>query len=915
MSELNRALWPRLSPLLDRALDLAPAARDELLAAVRADDTQLAAALERLLVEHERVLASGFLDGPVLPPDAPSSLTGQTVAGYTLVRPLGMGGMGTVWLARRSDGRFEGCVALKFVNLAVLDGLAQERFRREGTLLARLSHPHIARLFDAGVTPGGQPYLVLEYVEGTRLDRYADEQRLDVPARLALFLQVADAVTHAHTNLVVHRDLKPSNILVDAEGRVKLLDFGIATLVAERTGGTKAATVTLAGGQAFTPEYAAPEQVQDGAITTATDVYALGVLLYQLLVGVHPTAKPGAAPADVLRALTDDSPRALSDVARGLSTADVDDASRVLAARRTTGDRLRQACRGDLDTIVAKSLKKHADERYRTVSALAADLRAHLHHEPVSAQPDSFRYRARKLVARRPLETALAFVTVLALVVGGGVALWQARTARDERDFARRQLARSQAINELNEFLLSDAAPVGRSFTAGQVLARAERVLERQQSASLDTRVSSLVTIGRQYASQDDDADALRVLEQAYALSRTVSDPSVRARAACALAGVLATVGTDPRPPSLLREAFADLPETQPFALDRVFCQLQAGTVERFGATPAASIEHVKAAQATLATSGVTSAVLDVRAAIDLAESYRTAGRDGEASVEFARAWEKLREQGRDDTETAGTLLNNWALARTEQPVQAEPLLRRAIAIASADGSEASVSPMLLTNMAWTLLDLGRVADGIAAAERAAVAAGSAGAGAAIFRNQLLRARLHADAGDFGRSAAVLDEFERQAPALVPAGHNAFAVLEELRGRIAAATGEVEQARVRFDRALALLDPLRPDLRPYRWRTVSERATLALREGRTREAVADAERAMALAREIAAGTTPAYTLGRAHLLLGQALDADGRTDEARTALTQAVHHLEGSVGTAHPGYHAARGLLDAKPAR
>jgi tetratricopeptide (TPR) repeat protein len=604
----------------------------------------------------------------------------------------------------------------------------------------------------------------------------------------------------------------------------------------------------------------------------------------------------------------------LSDVARSLSIGEVD-AARILEARRTSCDRLRHSCCGDLDTIAAKALKKRADERYQTVSALASDIRAHLRHEPVSARPDSVWYRTRKLVARRPLETALTCITLLALVTGGGVALWQARTATAERDFARRQLARSQAINELNEFLLSDAAPIGRPFTAGQVLARAERVLERQPSGSLDVRVSSLVTIGRQYAGQDDDRDALRVLEQAYALSRTVTDPSVRARAACALAGVLATVGTDARPPGLLREAFSDLPETQPFALDRVFCQLQAGTVERFGATPAASIEHVRAAQATLATSGVTSAVLDLRAAMDLAESYRTAGRDGEANVEFARAWEKLRDQGRDDTETAGTLLNNWALARSEQPLEAEPLLRRAIEIASADGSEASVSPMLLTNMAWTLLDLGRVTDGIAAAERAAVAAGGAGAGAAIFRNQLLRARLYAEAGELGRSAAVLDEFERRAPELVPPGHNAFAVLEELRGLIAAARGEGGQARIRLDRALALLDPTRLDLRPFRWRMFSVRALLALREGRTHEAVAEAERAFALAREIVTGTTPAYTIGRAHLLLGQALHADGRTDQARAALTQAVHHLEGSVGAAHPGYRAARELLDAKPAR
>jgi tetratricopeptide (TPR) repeat protein len=179
----------------------------------------------------------------------------------------------------------------------------------------------------------------------------------------------------------------------------------------------------------------------------------------------------------------------------------------------------------------------------------------------------------------------------------------------------------------------------------------------------------------------------------------------------------------------------------------------------------------------------------------------------------------------------------------------------------------------------------------------------------------LLRARLYVEAGDLGRSAAVLDEFERGAPKLVPPGHYAFAVLEELRGLIAAARGEGAQARTRYDRALALLDPARPDLRLYRWRIFSVRAMLALREGRTGEAVADAERAITLAREIVGSTTPSYTLGRAQLLHGQALHADGRTDGARAALTQAVHHLEGSVGAAHPGYRAARDLVDAKPAR
>lgn len=905
----DKRLWTRLSPLLDDALDLEPGPRAQFLAGLRAESPALAAALERLLDEHSLMEGSAFLSTPIVTParEASVSLAGQTVGVYVLERPLGAGGMGAVWLGRRSDGRFEADVAVKLLHLGALDDAGRQRFRREGTLLARLSHPHIARLLDAGVTPAGQPYLVLEYVDGVRIDHFARDRRLGIPARLRLFLQVAAAVAHAHANLVVHRDLKPSNILVDAAGQVKLLDFGIATLLDEGAAG-EPGTLTQAAGRALTPEYAAPEQVSSGGMNTATDVYALGVLLYQLLVGRHPTAWKARSDAEVVRALFDQEPVRPSEVARRLRGEDPD-AARILDERDTTAERLHRACLGDLDVIVGRALKKMPEERYQSVGALAADLHHHLNDEPVSAQPDSWRYRTRKFLSRHRLEAAAMATTALALALGAGVALWQARTATIERDFARRQLARAQAVNELNEFLLADAAPLGQPFTAGQVLERAERVLERQHGGSAETRALSLVTIGRQYASQDDDGAARRVLEEAYAVSRTVTDPSVRATAGCALAGVLATVGTDPRPAHLLREAFAELPGSPPFALDRVFCHLQAGVVERFGATPSEGIGHVLSAQEALAGAGVSSAVLELRVAMDLAESYRVAGRDQEASTHFARAWERLRAQGRDDTESAGTLLNNWALARSEQPIHAEPLLRRAIAIASVDGSEASVSPMLLTNMAWTLLDLGRLREGILAAERAGAAAERSGAGAAMFRNQLLRARLYVEAGDLERAAATLDEFERGAPELVPPGHNAFAVAEELRATIAAERGDIGQAQDRITRALTLLDPARVDLRLMRWRTLSVRAMLGLRAGRTRDAVTDAEQALALARDLVGETEPSYTVGRAQLLVGQALAADGRAELSRAALAQAVSHLEGSVGADHPGTRAARDLL------
>ena len=234
MRESNRAVWGRLSPLLDRALDLDPAARRDLVASIRSDEPSVADALERLLAEHDRVAASDFLETAPFAPAAP--MEGRGVGDYTLVRPLGAGGMGTVWLAHRSDGRFEGSAAVKLLNLARLDAAGAERFRREGTVLARLGHPNIARLLDAGLTEQEQPFLVLEHVAGDRIDQYCDTRRLAPEQRLRLVLDVLGAVAQGHANLIVHRDLKPSNILVTADGTTELLDFGIAKLLEDGTG-------------------------------------------------------------------------------------------------------------------------------------------------------------------------------------------------------------------------------------------------------------------------------------------------------------------------------------------------------------------------------------------------------------------------------------------------------------------------------------------------------------------------------------------------------------------------------------------------------------------------------------------------------------------------------------------------------
>jgi eukaryotic-like serine/threonine-protein kinase len=358
MTVMDPDRWRRLEPLLDRALELAPAERSAWLHAMDADSPDVAAELRGLLACDERAERDRFLTELAKP-----SLAGLQLGAYTLEKELGRGGMGSVWLARRTDRRLNGLAAVKLLNLSGSSAGGQERFSREGSVLARLNHAGIARLFDSGISPDGQRFLVLEYVDGQRIDRFVEEHALPLTERVRLFLRVLDAVAYAHANQVVHRDLKPTNIFVTGDGTVKLLDFGIAKLVDAADDGTTDAA-TLEGRCPFTPEFAAPEQVRGEAITTATDVYGLGVLLYVLLSGRHPTFRGAGSAVATTGELFAAEPSPL-----GL---------------------------GDLDTVLVKSLRQAPSGRYQTAAEFSADLQRWLQHDQVRAPADSLAYRARK---------------------------------------------------------------------------------------------------------------------------------------------------------------------------------------------------------------------------------------------------------------------------------------------------------------------------------------------------------------------------------------------------------------------------------------------------------------------------------------------------------------------------------------
>ena len=536
MPGIDKHRWSVLSPLLDELLDADEGVRSLRLAHIRDTDSGLADDLSALLRRQAVIDKEGFLNGLATPLPVEPTLVGRAVGNYTLERLLGRGGMGAVWLAHRSDGRYAGRVAVKLLNLALLGRAGADRFKREGSALARLAHPNIARLIDAGVTSEGQPYLVLEYVEGESLDRWCESRALDVRARVRLFLQVLDAVAHAHSKLILHRDLKPPNILVTPQGQVKLLDFGIAKLLDETPHATSSA-LTKFPGQAFTPEYAAPEQVQGVEVTTATDVYALGVLLYSLLTSRHPTADPSQTPIDRLRAVVDIDPIRPSETVRAL--------------------------RGDLDNIIAKALKKVPSERYGTVAALGEDLQCYLDKQPVSARADSISYRLGRFVTRNRTAVGAATVALLATLAATGVSVWQAREAKMQRDHARALSARNNAVVDFVSSMLTEVVPAEQPIRIADLLERSQNVLLGAESRP-DMQAAILNIVATYFLNAGDVAKAQPLLVRSLELTRSSADVGLRAELLCGHALAVSMQGRSQEAQAQMREALALASEDVP---------------------------------------------------------------------------------------------------------------------------------------------------------------------------------------------------------------------------------------------------------------------------------------------------------------------------------------------------------------
>ena len=505
---ISQQQWRRVERALDGALDLDPVARGRYLDRICTGDAWLRAEVEALLRSCDD--AREFLEGParefaapLLTPGPPGKVP-RRIGPYRVVSRLGEGGMGAVYLAERDDRQFRQRVALKLVRTELAgDERFVRRFIEERQILATLDHPGVARLVDGGLTPPGLPWYAMEYVEGTPLDRFCAETAPSFERRLRLFLDVCDAVQYAHRHLIVHRDLKPSNILVTAAGTVKLLDFGIAKLLG---GQASARPLTETGVRPMTPEYAAPEQVLGQPVNVATDVFALGVLLFEMLTGRRPYRLTGPGRAELELAIVEQEPERPSSVASDVGG-------------------LRRRLRGDLDTIVLAALRKEPDRRYPTVERMAEDLRRHLAGLPVTARPDTWRYRTGKFLRRRGALVSLAASLAIVLLGSTVNATVQSARLRRQSEWVAREREKAEQSADFLVRLFSSVDPVpsrGHAVTAREVLDRGAARIRQELGDQPELRARMMDAMGRAYLGLGLYRRAEPLLDSALAIRRRV---------------------------------------------------------------------------------------------------------------------------------------------------------------------------------------------------------------------------------------------------------------------------------------------------------------------------------------------------------------------------------------------------------
>lgn len=472
--------------------------------------------------------SDGFADFDPAPDPA-----GQVIGPYCIVRSLGRGGMGEVFLAERADEQFHQQVAIKLVRYGLLSRQMQNRLRQERQILASLDHPNIARLYDGGATQDGTPYIVMEYVDGEPIDSYCDKRCLTIEQRLRLFVTVCSAVHRAHQNLIVHRDLKPSNILVTPDGVPKLLDFGIAKMLDERGLNNHTMAVTQADVRVMTPGHASPEQIRGDLISTASDTYVLGVLLYELLSGYKPYVLRGNRLAELERVICEDSPPTLSVAITSAEHTPDSGIAQIAAQRAVSPAKLRRELSGDLENIAMMAMRKEPERRYSSVEQFAADVERHLNGMPVIARADSWAYRASKFVGRHSLVVALS-VAFIALLVGFTITTYmQSQRIAHERDLARAERTRAEeergraeavASFLIESFRLADPSQSrGKDITAREILDTGATRITRELRSQPALQATLLDVIGSVYLGLGQPSEAQPLIEQGLSIRQALA--------------------------------------------------------------------------------------------------------------------------------------------------------------------------------------------------------------------------------------------------------------------------------------------------------------------------------------------------------------------------------------------------------
>ncbi len=900
--------WPTVSRLLDEALDIPPENRDRWLESLSAADAVHQDVLRSLLRHAAAPQTSEFLDvlpnlGAAVAEACVGTLTPGTVVGpYVIEEKLGSGGMGTVWLARRRDGVIKRPVALKLPHAGPLDRHLADRFASERNILADLTHPNIARLYDAGVGVDGQPYLALEYVAGAPLTAYCDEHRLELRGRLRLFQQVLRAVQYAHSNLVIHRDLKPSNVIVGRDGRAMLLDFGIAKLIGADTPDEIMRPQAGMAPVALTPEYASPEQISGQPVTTASDIYSLGVLLFELLTGECPYQLGHSTRSALEEAILNIDPARPSQSVHAESRA---------IARGSTVRRLSKALRGDLETIVLKALKKSPMDRYSTADAFSEDIERYLAREPITAGRSGGWYRTVKFASRHRISVAGACVALVAVVATAAVAMAEAhsaaihaRAAAAERDRALTLSARNAAVGEFLHMLITEAARSDKPVAVADLVTRSEAIVGKEFQDSPEDRAAILDVVSGYYDTKEEYSRAEELLRQALELVKSSDDADLRRKLQCTHADTMTRVGRASEALPVLNSVLSD-PQITPQQSAK--CLIVLSRIAQVDNDGPNSLKYAQSALQRLRQSTPRPPLaLEADLLADIGSAEHINGNNEVAGRFYQESLATLTRAGLDRGLDALAVRNNWSLVSVGagNPRVGLDLIDETLRLAAETEPDAPPEPSFIYNRAAALEYLGRYRESREVYLRCAAESRRTGVPARTAGCFVGLASVSYESGDQLSAGSYLAAAATILGDSASPGIHAVIRLQIVKGSLAFAQGRFAEARADLDAVLATSKNIY-----WLMKALLVRADVNLSDGKLAAAEADAKRAMEFARTSQGSAPYSDGTGMAWLMLGQVLAKEGDDSGARQAFNAAVENLSHTIDANHPRLLLARRLV------